>query len=72
MLPPPLCPTRMGADAMSPCVPQSLLQLYKPSQVPCPACSPIRMSPLSMLYYEKGEIVVRHHEDMIIEECGCN
>ncbi|NXL91427.1 NOD2A protein, partial [Alectura lathami] len=51
---------------------QSLLQLYKPSLVPCPACSPIRMSPLSMLYYEKGEIVVRHHEDMVIEECGCN
>ncbi|XP_017687295.1 PREDICTED: nodal homolog [Lepidothrix coronata] len=51
---------------------QSLLQLYKPHQVPCPACSPVRMSPLSMLYYEKGEIVVRHHEDMIIEECGCN
>lgn len=72
VLPPSLRPTGMGADAMSPCVPQSLLQLYKPSQVPCPACSPIRMSPLSMLYYEKGEIVVRHHEDMIIEECGCN
>ncbi|NXM71154.1 NODAL protein, partial [Serilophus lunatus] len=51
---------------------QSLLQLYKPNQVPCPACSPVRMSSLSMLYYEKGEIVVRHHEDMIIEECGCN
>ncbi|NXY65705.1 NODAL protein, partial [Callaeas wilsoni] len=51
---------------------QSLLQLYKPNQVPCPACSPVKMSPLSMLYYEKGKIVVRHHEDMIIEECGCN
>ncbi|NWT75068.1 NODAL protein, partial [Prunella himalayana] len=51
---------------------QSLLQLYKPNQVPCPACSPVRMSPLSMLYYERGEVVVRHHEDMIIEECGCN
>ncbi|XP_041280815.1 nodal homolog [Onychostruthus taczanowskii] len=51
---------------------QSLLQLYKPNQVPCPACSPVKMSPLSMLYYEKGEVVVRHHEDMIIEECGCN
>ncbi|XP_056371819.1 nodal homolog [Oenanthe melanoleuca] len=51
---------------------QSLLQLYKPNLVPCPACSPVKMSPLSMLYYEKGEIVIRHHEDMIIEECGCN
>ncbi|XP_009875645.1 PREDICTED: nodal homolog, partial [Apaloderma vittatum] len=51
---------------------QSLLQLYQPSEVPCLACSPVKMSPLSMLYYEKGEIVVRHHEDMIIEECGCN
>uniref|UniRef100_A0A8B9P1G8 TGF-beta family profile domain-containing protein n=1 Tax=Apteryx owenii TaxID=8824 RepID=A0A8B9P1G8_APTOW len=51
---------------------QSLLKLYKPNHVPCPACSPVKMSPLSMLYYEKGEIVIRHHEDMIIEECGCN
>uniref|UniRef100_A0A8C3UZK6 TGF-beta family profile domain-containing protein n=1 Tax=Catharus ustulatus TaxID=91951 RepID=A0A8C3UZK6_CATUS len=51
---------------------QSLLRLYKPNLVPCPACSPVKMSPLSMLYYEKGEIVIRHHEDMIIEECGCN
>ncbi|NXF95566.1 NODAL protein, partial [Eubucco bourcierii] len=51
---------------------QSLLQLYKPNHVPCPVCSPIRMSPLSMLYHEKGGIVIRHHEDMIIEECGCN
>ncbi|NXD43675.1 NODAL protein, partial [Copsychus sechellarum] len=51
---------------------QSLLRLYKPNLVPCPACSPVKMSPLSMLYYEKGEVVMRHHEDMIVEECGCN
>ncbi|XP_067406866.1 nodal homolog 2-A-like [Emydura macquarii macquarii] len=51
---------------------QSLLKLYQPSRVPCPACAPVKMSPLSMLYYEKGEVVLRHHEDMIIEECGCN
>ncbi|XP_068012288.1 LOW QUALITY PROTEIN: nodal homolog [Melanerpes formicivorus] len=51
---------------------QSLLQLYKPNHVPCPVCSPVRMSPLSMLYLEKGKAVIRHHEDMVIEECGCN
>ncbi|XP_015264050.1 PREDICTED: nodal homolog 2-A-like [Gekko japonicus] len=51
---------------------QSLLKLYQPHRVPCPACAPVKMSPLSMLYYEKGEVMLRHHEDMIIEECGCN
>ncbi|KAL2296343.1 hypothetical protein Nmel_018644 [Mimus melanotis] len=65
------CP-QQGHVLPFPCLPQSLLQLYKPNLVPCPACSPVKMSPLSMLYYEKGELVVRHHEDMIIEECGCN
>ncbi|XP_070621728.1 nodal homolog [Erythrolamprus reginae] len=51
---------------------QSLLKVYQPNKVPCPACAPIRLSPLSMLYHEKGRIRVRHHEDMVIEECGCN
>ncbi|KAM8794557.1 nodal homolog [Eudromia elegans] len=51
---------------------QSLLGLYKPGHVPCPACSPVRTSPLSMLYYEKGELALRHHEDMVVEECGCH
>ncbi|XP_054854363.1 nodal homolog 2-A-like [Eublepharis macularius] len=51
---------------------QSLLKLYQPNRVPCPVCAPVKMSPLSMLYYEKGEVMLRHHEDMIIEECGCN
>ncbi|XP_048369162.1 nodal homolog [Sphaerodactylus townsendi] len=51
---------------------QSLLKLYQPNRVPCPACAPVKLSPLSMLYYEKGEVTLRHHEDMIIEECGCN
>ncbi|XP_077162278.1 nodal homolog [Paroedura picta] len=51
---------------------QSLLKLYQPNRVPCPGCVPVKMSPLSMLYYEKGEVMLRHHEDMVIEECGCN
>lgn len=65
------CP-QQGHPLPFPCLSQSLLRLYKPNLVPCPACSPVKMSPLSMLYYERGEVVVRHHEDMIIEECGCN
>ncbi|XP_026131841.1 nodal homolog [Carassius auratus] len=50
---------------------QSLLKYYDPSRVPAACCAPTRTSPLSMLYYENGELLLRHHEDMQVEECGC-
>ncbi|KAF7649107.1 hypothetical protein LDENG_00146520 [Lucifuga dentata] len=50
---------------------QSLLKHYHPDKVDSPCCTPIKMSPLSMLYYDKGEMRLQHHEDMIVDECGC-
>uniref|UniRef100_UPI0037E7DDF6 nodal-related 2 n=1 Tax=Semicossyphus pulcher TaxID=241346 RepID=UPI0037E7DDF6 len=50
---------------------QSLLKHYHPDKVASPCCAPTKMSPLSMLYYENGEMLLRHHEDMIVDECGC-
>ncbi|KAL0979361.1 hypothetical protein UPYG_G00184110 [Umbra pygmaea] len=51
---------------------QSLLKLYHPDRVGCPSCVPTRLSPLSMLYYGEEDVVLRHHDDMIVEECGCH
>ncbi|XP_013414870.1 nodal homolog [Lingula anatina] len=50
---------------------QGLVSWVHPDDVPMPCCVPTKLKPLSMLYYEHDEIVVRHHSDMVVDECGC-
>ena len=50
---------------------QTLMRMKRPHVAPLPCCVPSKLSAVSMLYLEYDEIVVRHHEDMVAEECGC-
>ncbi|XP_074152631.1 nodal homolog [Sminthopsis crassicaudata] len=50
---------------------QSLLKFYQPHQVPSTCCAPVKTKALSMLYLENGKVLLDHHKDMIVEECGC-
>ncbi|XP_075061211.1 nodal homolog 3-A-like [Mixophyes fleayi] len=47
--------------------------LVKDSQrVECSSCAPLKMRPMSVLLYDNNNLVLRHLEDMIIEDCGLN
>nr|XP_020476950.1 growth/differentiation factor 3 [Monopterus albus] len=51
---------------------QTLVHSLDPHSTPQPCCVPIRLSPISMLYYDNNDnVVLRHYQDMVVDECGC-
>ncbi|XP_024141652.1 protein DVR-1 [Oryzias melastigma] len=51
---------------------QTLVHSLDPQGTPQPGCVPIRLSPISMLYYDNNDnVVLRHYQDMVVDECGC-
>ncbi|XP_007252108.3 protein DVR-1 [Astyanax mexicanus] len=51
---------------------QTLVHSFDPKGTPQPCCVPVKLSPISMLYYDNNDnVVLRHYEDMVVDECGC-
>ncbi|GFR93435.1 nodal-like protein [Elysia marginata] len=50
---------------------QTLMRMKLPNIAPAPCCVPTKLKAVSMLYVEFDEIVVRSHEDMVVDQCGC-
>lgn len=51
---------------------QTLVHSMDPQDTPQPCCVPISLSPISMLYYDNNDnVVLRHYQDMVVNECGC-
>ncbi|XP_028713663.1 growth/differentiation factor 3 [Peromyscus leucopus] len=50
---------------------QALMHAVDP-KVPKAVCIPTKLSPISMLYQDNDEtVILRHYEDMVVDECGC-
>ncbi|XP_019393890.1 PREDICTED: embryonic growth/differentiation factor 1 [Crocodylus porosus] len=51
---------------------QTMVHSLDPEGTPQPCCVPIRLSPISVLFYDNHDnVVLRHYEDMVVDECGC-
>ncbi|XP_040191823.1 derriere protein-like [Rana temporaria] len=51
---------------------QTLVHSIEPDVTPLPCCAPTKLSPISMLYYDNNDnVVLRHYEDMVVDDCGC-
>lgn len=51
---------------------QTLVHSLDPDLTPQPCCVPVRLSPVSMLYYDNNDnVVLRHYQDMVVDQCGC-
>ncbi|XP_073507619.1 protein DVR-1-like [Phyllobates terribilis] len=51
---------------------QTLAHSFDPEDIPLPFCVPTKMSPISMLFYDNNDnVVLKHYENMSVDECGC-
>ncbi|NXN05031.1 DERR protein, partial [Sylvia borin] len=68
------CPFPLAAELNSTnhAVLQTVVHSLDPRGTPQPCCVPVRLSPISILYYDNSDnVVLRHYEDMVVDECGC-
>ncbi|KAK1341419.1 hypothetical protein QTO34_017825 [Cnephaeus nilssonii] len=50
---------------------QALMHAVDPA-IPQAVCIPTKLSPISMLYQDNDDnVILRHYEDMVVDECGC-
>ncbi|NWW80751.1 DERR protein, partial [Climacteris rufus] len=68
------CPFPLTAELNSTnhAVLQTMVHSLDPQGTPQPCCVPVRLSPISILYYDNSDnVVLRHYQDMVVDECGC-
>ncbi|XP_057608169.1 embryonic growth/differentiation factor 1 [Chionomys nivalis] len=62
-----------GLPVLNHAVLHALMHAAAPTQgAGPPCCVPARLSPISVLFFDNSDnVVLRHYEDMVVDECGC-
>ncbi|XP_035660238.1 bone morphogenetic protein 7-like [Branchiostoma floridae] len=52
---------------------QTLVHLMNPQHVPKPCCAPIKLSAISVLYFdESSNVILKKYRNMVVKSCGCH
>ncbi|XP_063376234.1 protein 60A isoform X1 [Cydia fagiglandana] len=66
-------PLNAHKNATNHAIVQTLVHLLNPTQVPKPSCAPIKLSPISVLYYtDDANVILRKYKNMVVKSCGCH
>lgn len=61
-----------GTPPLNHAVLRALMHAAAPGAGGLPCCVPARLSPISVLFFDNSDnVVLRHYEDMVVDECGC-
>ncbi|KAM4888132.1 embryonic growth/differentiation factor 1 [Thomomys bottae] len=66
-------PAPGGPPALNHAVLRALVHAAAPGAAAgLPCCVPARLSPISVLFFDNSDnVVLRHYEDMVADDCGC-
>lgn len=66
-------PLNAHKNATNHAIVQTLVHLINPTTVPKPSCAPIKLSPISVLYYtDDSNVILRKYKNMVVKSCGCH
>lgn len=66
-------PLTAHMNATNHAIVQTLVHLMQPAKVPKPCCAPVRLAPISVLYYvDEANVNLKKYKNMVVKSCGCH
>src|SRR5271166_5250342 len=65
-------PLHAHMNASNHAIVQTLSHLMNPTDVPKPCCAPLKLSALSVLYFDdNSNVILKKYRNMVVRACGC-
>lgn len=66
-------PLNAHMNASNHAIVQTLVHLMNPYRVPKPCCAPIKLSSISVLYFDdNSNVILKKYRNMVVKSCGCH